>query len=232
MTEGTTLFQALFEDPEHAAQYADGPAQFMPGYFDVHRMTNVLLRERTEDNAHVLVHGAGGGLELEAFANRNPQWSFTGVEPAQPMLDEASRRLGPLNERVALHHGYIDDAPAGPFDAATSLLTLHFLDAEARKATVSQIVRRLKPGAPFIAVHCSFTQSPEARRLWLHRHRECAVAGGADPVKAEQGRASIDEKLPVLDPETDARLLGEAGLRDVTEFYAAFTWRGWVGYAP
>ena len=27
------------------------------------------------------------------------------------------------------------------------------------------------------------------------------------------------------------RVLREAGLRDVTAFYAAFTWRGWVAYA-
>ena len=44
------------------------------------------------------------------------------------MLKLAERTLGPLGARVQLQHGYIDDAPDGPFDAATCLLTLHFLD--------------------------------------------------------------------------------------------------------
>ncbi|MEM6912582.1 MAG: class I SAM-dependent methyltransferase [Pseudomonadota bacterium] len=222
----------MFNDPSHAAEYADRPAQFMPGYHDVHRMVGVLIGECSSDEANVLVHGAGGGLELEAFAKSNPGWTFTGVEPAKPMLDEAAKRLGPLTERIVLHHGYIDDAPEGPFDAATSLLTLHFLDPKSRQDTVTNIVRRLKPGAPFIAVHCSFPQSPEHRDTWLLRHRACAIAGGADPDLAEQGRAAIEQSLPILDPHDDLGILTGAGLVNVTEFYAAFTWRGWVGYAP
>ncbi|MEM9531569.1 MAG: methyltransferase domain-containing protein [Pseudomonadota bacterium] len=232
MSEDTSPFVELFNDPEHAERYAEGPAQFMPGYADVQRMTSVLIGLRTSPDAHVLVHGAGGGLELQTFASFNPGWSFTGVEPAKPMLEEAVQRIGSLNERVAFHHGFIDDAPEGPFDAATSLLTLHFLDAEARKSTIAEIVLRLKPGAPFVAVHCSFSEDPEIRDPLLIRHREFAIAGGADPELAEQGRASIAEDLPVLDPSVDFRLLREAGLTDVSEFYSAFTWRGWVGYAP
>lgn len=232
MAEETDPFLEMFNNPEHAAGYADGPAQFMPGFFDVHRMTAVLIRERAPGAAHVLVHGAGGGLELEAFARENAEWTFTGVDPAKPMLDQAVQRLGPLNDRVTLHHGFIDDAPEGPFDAATSLLTMHFLDAEARQVTTSEIVRRLKPGAPFVAVHCSFPQSDVERDAWLLRYREFAIASGADPEMAENARTAVGQMLPVLDPDADIRVLHAAALKDVTEFYSAFTWRGWVGYAP
>ena len=34
-----------------------------------------------------------------------------------------------------------------------------------------------------------------------------------------------------IEKAEDARILSEAGFRDVEMFYAAFTWRGWVGYA-
>ena len=44
-------------------------------------------------------------------------------------------------------------------------------------------------------------------------------------------RAAVDANLSLLSPEQDARVLSEAGFRDVEMFYAAFTWRGWVGYA-
>ena len=42
-----------------------------------------------------------------------------------------------------LHQGYVDDAPSGPFDAATCLLTLHFLDREERRRTAGEIHRSL-----------------------------------------------------------------------------------------
>ncbi|MEL7537008.1 MAG: methyltransferase domain-containing protein [Pseudomonadota bacterium] len=231
MTEKSNSFVEIFKDPEHAAQYADGPANFMPGFHAVHRMAGVLIREFAPSNAHVLVHGAGGGLELEAFATENPDWTFVGVDPAKPMLDEARQRLGELNERVTLLNGYAEDAPAGPFDAATSFLTLHFLRADERRRTVAEIVRRLKPGAPFVTAHCSFPQDPGVRDAWLMRHREFTVASGVDAEVAERGRNDISENLAVYDPDTDEAILRDAGLSDVTLFYAAFTWRGWIGRA-
>ncbi len=232
MSEQSTHFVEIFKDPEHAAQYADGPAKFMPGFDAVHRMAGVLIREHAPPDAHVLVHGAGGGLEIEAFATENPAWTFVGVDPAKPMLDEARIRLGDLNERVTLHHGYADDAPAGPFDAATSFLTLHFLEATERQNTVSEIVRRLKPGAPLVVAHCSFPQVAEHRDAWLARHREFSIASGVDAELAEKERKDISDSLAVLDPEIDESILRDAGVADVTLFYSAFTWRGWFGRAP
>ncbi|MFP3481047.1 class I SAM-dependent methyltransferase, partial [Burkholderia sp. SIMBA_057] len=80
--------------------------------------------------------GAGGGLELKALADAHPHWRFVGVDPAAEMLRLAERTLGPHMDRVELVEGYIDDAPEGPFDAATCLLTLHFLAPPERERTV------------------------------------------------------------------------------------------------
>ena len=73
-----------------------------------------------------------GGLELKAFAEAQPGWQLLGVDPAAPMLALAEQTLGPLNARVELLEGYIDDAPDVRFDGASCLLTLHFLDAAQR----------------------------------------------------------------------------------------------------
>ncbi len=225
-------FSEMFEDPEQVARYAEGPPRFMPGFWDLHKMTSVLLSENAPENAHVLVLGAGGGLELEALAKTHPNWTFVGVDPAKAMLREAERRLGPLAERVAFHCGYIDDAPEGPFDAATSLLTLHFLDEAERKKTLTEIRKRLKPGAPFVAAHCSFPQDKKTRPIWLSRYAAFAVASMADPQQAEQARAAVESMATMFDPVTDEGLLRQSGFRNITEFYHAFTWRGWVSYAP
>ena len=227
----TPPFVAAFSDPEAVARYADGPPRFVPGFADLHRMTRILLAERAAPDAQVLVLGAGGGLELTALAAAEPRWTFVGIDPAAAMLKQAERTLGPLNARVQLQQGYIDDAPDGPFDAATCLLTLHFLDADERRRTAREIHRRLKPGAPFVAAHSSFPQAGSERGRWLSRYAAYAIASGADPDKVNNARAAVDASLSLLSPEQDARILSEAGFRDVEMFYAAFTWRGWVGYA-
>jgi len=191
----------------------------------------ILLAERAPKDARVLVLGAGGGLELRALADAQPHWTFTAVDPAGAMLDEARRVLGPDAARVTFCEGYVDDAPAGPFDAATCLLTLHFLDVAERTRPIREVHRRLKPGAPFVAAHASFPQDSGARALWLSRHAAFALASGADPEQVRKMRAALDAHLPMLSPGQDEGILREAGFADVALFYAAFIWRGWVAYA-
>ena len=231
MTDGKQHFLEMFSDRERSANYAGGPRRFTPGLEAVHRMTAILLAERAPAQAQVLVLGAGGGLELKSMAQAQPGWRFTGVDPAGPMLDLARQALGSDASRTELVEGYIDDAPAGPFDAATCLLTLHFLDREERVRTLREIKGRMKPGAPLVVVHSSFPQDEPARTRWLACYAAYAVASGADPVQVEQARASVSASLALLAPREDEACLREAGFGDVELFYAAFTWRGWVANA-
>ncbi|WP_407177296.1 class I SAM-dependent methyltransferase [Bradyrhizobium sp. STM 3562] len=219
-----------FSNPEAVARYAEGPPRNVPGYDAMQRMTTLLLAERVSEDARVLVVGAGGGLELKAFAEAHPRWRFDGVDPSAEMLKLAQRTLGPLASRATLHQGYIDDAPIGPFHAATCLLTLHFLTLEQRRRTVAEVYRRLKPGAPFVVAHLSIPQGEE-RALWLSRYTAFVVASGVDPDKAANARAAIETQLTILTPEQDEAMLREAGFSNVSLFYAGFTFRGWVGYA-
>ena len=219
-----------FSNPETIARYVEGPPRFVPGFFDIHRMADVLLRERVPEAGRLLVVGAGGGLEIRSFAEANPEWTFVGVDPSAEMLALA-RQVAGATDRVDLVHGLVDDAPPGPFDGATCLLTLHFLDREARRHTLREIRRRLAPGAPFIIAHSSFPQAPDQRSHWLERYRAFAVAAGAEPGNAEHWREAVEAQLTLLDPEEEERLLVEAGFSGVSAFYAAFTWRGWVAYA-
>lgn len=222
---------APFSDPQAVVKYAEGPPRFVPGFADLHRMAAILLAERAPQNARVLVLGAGGGLELKAFAQAHPGWTFDGVDPALEMLKLAERTLGSLASRARLHQGYIDDAPEEPFDAGACLLTLHFLPAEERQRTLIEVRRRLKPGAPFVVAHSSFPQEGTERALWLSRYAAFAIASGADPIQAQGARAAVDAHLNMLGPQQDEAILRAAGFSAVSLFYAAFTWRGWVAYA-
>lgn len=194
-------------------------------------MTSLLLAERAPDNAHVLVVGAGGGLELKVFAEANPGWQFYGVDPSAEMLALASATLGPLNSQVRLYQGYIETANEGPFDAASCLLTLHFLTFEERRRTLTEICRRLKPGAPLVVAHLSFPQNEPERALWLSRYIGFATSSGIDPTKARAAATAISTRLPLLSPGDEEAMLYDAGFSGINLFYAGFCFRGWVAYA-
>ena len=228
---GARHFIDAFSDEAAVAHYAQGPVRFMPGFDALHRMTSLLLAERAPANARVLVLGAGGGLELKMLATRHRGWTFVGVDPAPAMLDLARRHLGDLNDRVELVEGLIDDAPEGPFDAATCLLTLHFLAADERERTVREIRRRLKQGAPFVAAHSSFPQDSGRRSIWLDRYVAFAIDSGVDPEQASKAYQAVAAALELYDPEEDVEILRAAGFTDTEMFFAAFTWRGWIGHA-
>ena len=82
-----------------------------------------------------------------------------------------------------------------------------------------------------MAAHSSFPQGHGERGQWLSRYAAYAIASGADPDKANGARAAVEKSLSLLSPEADAQILREAGFNGVELFYAAFTWRGWIGYA-
>lgn len=215
-----------FSSPHASSGYADTAARLVPGLSHMHRMAALLLAERVPVDGHVLVLGAGGGLELRAFAETQPHWRFSGVDPSPEMLSQAGATLGPHAARVELHEGYIDDAPLGPFDGATCLLTLHFLPAPERLRTVAEIHRRLKPGAPLVVAHHSFPNTDPERDRWLARFAAFSTAAGAPAINI----AALKERLPVLPPEEDVAILAQAGFSDIELFYAAFTFKGWVSY--
>ena len=219
-----------FDDPAAVARYAENPPRLVPGFTDLQRMTRLLLAEAAPADGRILVVGAGGGLELRAFAEAQPGWRFVGVDPSAEMLKLARLTLGPLAERVELTEGYIDSAPEGPFDGASCLLTLHFVPLAERLATLKEIRRRLKPGAAFVVAHHSLPDGP-ARGVWLDRFAAFATDNGVDLDKASGGARALGERLPILTPEVEIDLLRAAGFADPQLFYAAFTFRGWVARA-
>jgi tRNA (cmo5U34)-methyltransferase len=220
-----------FSDPDAVAHYAEGPPRLVPGFAGLQRMVMLLLSEHAPDDARILVLGAGGGLEIKVFADARPGWRFDGVDPAAAMLDLAKAAVVPHAERVALHHGLIDVAPEGPFDAACCILTLHFVEREERLRTLRELRRRLKPGAPLAVAHFSFPQEPGEREKWLARYAAFATASGVESSQAENARAMIGARLPILAPEEDEGLLRDADFTGISLFYAGFTFRGWIAYA-
>ncbi len=217
-----------FHDPAMVARYHDGPPKFVPGFADMQRMARVLLAEHAPLDARVLVLGAGGGLELKAFADGQPGWTFDGVDPSAAMLDLARQLVAAHGDRVRLHQGYVDVTPPGPFDAAACLLTMHFMPPAERRHALGAIHARLEPGSPFVVMHMTVAGGAEERARWMARDEAFAVAGGVAPEMARQRREGIEASLPVLSPHEDEALLREAGFSDIDVFYVGGVFRGWI----
>jgi len=219
-----------FTEAATVARYAEDTPRKVPGYADLHRMTMLLLAERAPQEADILVYGAGGGLELKAFAEAQPGWRFVGVDPSMAMLDLARDILGPLMTRVVLRQGYMDAAPQAPFDGASCLLTLHFLDQGERLAVLQDMRRRMKPGARLVIAHHSYPEG-SAPVDWLARSILFADRGVQDVAGASRSAQMMSEHLPILSAAEEEGLLEQAGVREIALFYAAFSFRGWVATA-
>lgn len=220
-----------FSDPKAIADYAENANRRVPGLKDIHRMSALLMAESTPPDGRVLVLGAGGGMELKSFAQSFPRWRFDGVDPSAEMLGLATTALGPLAERVQLHHGYVEAAPQGPFDAASCLLTLHFTDEAERYRILCELHARLKPGGVFVAMHYSASQDHAERDLALCRCADFAISSGVDPEQARAAMAAIGKQLPILAPEQDEELMRRAGFSGISTFYTGLAFRGWVAHA-
>lgn len=196
-------------------------------------MAGVLLVERVAEDGRVLVVGAGGGLDTRALANAGPGWRFVGVDPAPQMLDLARTVVGDeVNERRDLIEGVAADAPVGPFDAATLILVLGMIPDDGSKlATLIEIHRRLRPGAPFILIdRCDDRNGPDFKRN-VDRYAAYARASGVDIATVAGAYESQKGNVGLVPAERDEALLAEAAFKDIEVFYVGMAWHGWVAYA-
>lgn len=67
-SESGAVRRSFDQSPGEAGSYAERVARHVPGLADMHRMAGLLLAEHVPPGGRVLVLGAGGGLELRAFA--------------------------------------------------------------------------------------------------------------------------------------------------------------------
>lgn len=215
-----------FLDPASVSNYAHDTPRRVPGLADLHKMTTLLLAERAPAAAHMLVVGAGGGMEIRAMAEARPYWRFTGVDPSRAMLDIARQTTSICADRTSLVLGTSSDAPAGPFDGATCLLTLHFLDRSERLQTLQEIRKRLKPGGVLVTAH--HTAADGQAETWLAR--SAAFAAGFDSPTGETAVSAraMAERLPLLTSSQEEDCFREANFQKPVLFYAALSFRGWV----
>ena len=220
---------------EYARAYEGVIRIVCPGYDNLYRMEEGLLHTLLGEQAHLLIAGAGGGMEVQTFAPANPNWRFTGVDPSAVMFETAQAKVtaNGLDERVQLIKGFVHDLPAAAqFDGATCNLVLHFLQVEEKLGLLQSIYKRLKPGGAFLCSSVFGEPDKEDFLLNIRALYRMAVQSGFPEEKLDVMKGSLNGEMILLPEEQTADLLHHAGFEKVSRFHTGLYISGWVARKP
>lgn len=190
-------------------------------------LSHSCLRSLAKQELQLLVVGAGGGAEIEAFLPPNPGWRLTGVDPSQDMLALARGRTerSGVADRVCLVRGAVDDLPADAvFDAATCLFVLHFLADDDKRALLRGIALRVRLGAPVLVASATRVSVDEALRAdVLGTWQQYGQLAGMQAERMAATIAELTRQQALATAESDyVRLFHEAGFAHVAQLLSVF----------
>jgi tRNA (cmo5U34)-methyltransferase len=187
--------------------------------------------DRLNQEARILVAGAGTGKEIISYSKNNSQWCFTGFDPAEPMLSIARKKVADasLENKISLVQGLIDDVTEKNFDAATSILVMQFLPDDGTKLNfLKGIADKLKPSAIMVLVDLEGEiGSDEYNTLnaaW--KNQQLFIRGDNDRV----GKEFIirEEEVNFIPQKRIESLLAEVGFININKFFKAYLFGGYV----
>lgn len=217
-------------DQERASSYDERFAKLAPLRDALHLLIHLVLSELPAD-ARILCIGVGTGLELISLAQTFPQWHFTAVEPAAPMLDICRKRAEDYGivSRCTFHEGYLDSLPASPsFDAATCLLVSHFfMQQDERRNFFSQIASRLCSNGYLISADLVSDMSTSTYQslleVWLRMLKSAEVP---DEDVKKMG-ASYGRDVAVLPPLEVESIIASSGFDTPVLFFQTLLIHAW-----
>ena len=234
---GKRMMAMKFEDqklPPSFDEHAKLAEQFIPGRRAMFVIVEAALKELLPlGPARILVVGAGGGEEIGRLGEGNADWSFVGVDTSEPMVELARKRLAgtPLGARSVVHTQTIETLDDKGFDAATCILTAHFVPDDGSKLAFFKDIRaRLKPGAPLAIVDgvgvAGEDETELLRRIWK---RHAVLNGVAEELAARN--AENFKKVAVVSAAREEELLSSAGFKRLTPIFRGLAIHGWLAFA-
>ena len=230
MEDKAGIVNEYFND-EKSHLYNDNIRQSIPGYMALHEMVYDFLFEALPDEAHLLIAGAGTGMELLLLGTRRPGWRFTAFDISPEMIAlcrHAISKAG-IDEQTVIIEGTVDDVPGNSrFDAATSLLVSHFVKGrENRLAYFSAVARLLKPGAVLLTADLTGDDTHVNHERFIGAWRRHNINNGRAPEEFDDDLAQSKEVVEFLPERQYCDVLNNAGFHELKEFYRAFHFSGW-----
>ena len=212
-----------------ADKHTSGARQSVAGRDASLLIVRAFFENKLAANAKILVVGAGWGDEILSLGKPNADWQFVGVDLSEEMLNLARARFAVENlpNDIELHQTDVQNLNDGNFDAATCILTLHFVpDDGAKLALLKAIQQRLKPDAPFFLVDgvraTNEAEFQENIAAWK-RHAQ----NNGMPLEAVEKMVENTMSLPLVTEEREIELLREAGFAEVRKVYQGIHVNGW-----
>ncbi|ACA39959.1 methyltransferase [Lysinibacillus sp. fkY74-1] len=221
---------------EKARIYEQSTRISVPAYDTLFAMTQAYFRAHLgEQDSSLLVVGAGGGNELSAWGPSNPNWTFTGIDPSEEMLQIAQYKAQQLSieSRVQLLQGTIDTLPPSPltYDAASCILVLHFIENRQQKLNLlHNIHAQLKPGKPFILACAYGDRNSDELQDRIKIWQSFFLDAGYKKAKVED-MGKVIMNISFLSDQDMQELLKEAGFKQVTRFFTSGLFAGWMSHA-
>ena len=204
----------------------------IPGYESLHQMVNHLLSSLLPVDAHILVVGAGTGMDIITCGTDNPQWTFTAVEPSDAMFATCQKNIAAssLKDRVQMHCGYVDSLSKDlKFDAATAILVSHFIQDESEKFRFfSKIATFLQNKAPFVVADLLGNQDGEEFQLLMKSWRHLFSSLEVTQKDVEEAFDHIQKDISFVPEHRYQKLLEESGFGHIISFYRAYLFGGWI----
>ncbi|MEY8745324.1 class I SAM-dependent methyltransferase [Bacillales bacterium AN1005] len=225
--------QRMSWDTADENRYEQTIAMKIPGYAHMHDLMERLLAASLMNGpqARLLVVGAGGGKEVTLLGSRHPEWSFTGIDLSEPMLQLAARRVAELKleSRVNLRMTSIEAmSEEVMYDGATCMLMLHFVQGlEAKKRLLHNLAAKLKPGSPLLIAAVNADLHSPAYATIMNAWREHMLHVGITLDEWERFADSLRRESDPISSEVMVQLLKECWFADITRYFGSF----WVeGY--
>ena len=131
--------------------------------------TELLDGIRAEAGSRVLDVGCGTGTLLCMLARHAPAVRAHGIDGDPGMLERARRKAADAGLAVGLTLGMADRLPFpdGSFDHVVSSLVFHHLDREAKRRTLAEAMRVLRPGGGLHIADWGRARTPWMRAAFL-----------------------------------------------------------------
>lgn len=217
-------------DKEFASSYDQRFAKLAPMRDALHLLIRLVLCELPHD-ARVLCVGVGTGLELIDLAQTFPQWKFTAVEPAAPMLDicrQKAEEYG-IASRCTFHEGYLDSLPASePWNAATCLLVSHFFtQQEERRNFFRQIAARLLPDGYLVSADLASDTSSSAYQSLFEVWLRMLKYSDTPAEEIEKMLNSYGRDTAILPPQEVEAIIASSGFDTPVLFFQTLLIHAW-----
>ena len=209
--------QQLFD--KAAQNYDLNRRQLIPGFDDFYGTAIEIIPYSTDAETEILDLGAGTGLLSAMVAQAYPQATFTLVDIAGKMLEQAKQRFATEPDRFRFQvMDYAQEPLPANYHVIMSAMSIHHLTDADKLALFDRVCDHLHSGGIFINADPILGDTPAIQRFyhdtWLRKVKEQGVS--QTDLSAALERMKEDKCTPL---DIQLAWLRQVGLQDVHCWY-------------